>query len=421
MLTQALAWLTALVANERGTVPLVTPDADPPIGDDVELVDEILTGEDAPADGSLAPEPGSEAPAVPAVQPPAVGTAQPGAGVDRGDGRDATGKFVKPAAADAPAPSAPGAAGTAPVPAPPATPPSPELDRAQFAPFSYRGAGQDVELPHSYVAAQGVLIANDGIPALKQLLAEAHGYGRQGRRREAELLERLEAAQNSPDVLRAASFSKQIQALFAQGQDAVIAFFDDFDKNRAKFLAAAEAEVKDRQIAALQARVDAIDDEQEGTALGAMVGEQIDRQLAELARHFPGLDAAVLRERLIGQLWDTIVYAIDPKKRQLREGEIEVARGRKGQVYVLNRQAIEQEAAYFAQVRQQRVQPVTAAADANAKVLAAAAAGAGGPPAPPSGAPPMPPGDAELVMPTTKEELDAYWDKYMADLRTRTS
>lgn len=412
MLAQALAWVRRLLGNERGTAA-VPPEADAPIGDDVELVDEIL-GDDAPA-GPPAPDVPGAAPAVPAVPPAAGPPAQP---------RDTQGRFApKPegapaAAPPAPAavPSAPGQPAAGPPPAAPPAPPGTALDRDHFQAFTYRAGNQDNELPHSYVGAQGVLIANEGVPALRQLVAEAHGYGRQGRRREAELLQELQAARESPDLLKAQAYTRQIQALFAQGPEAVLAWMDDFNNNRARFLATAEQDVLKAQNAALQAQVDAVADEREGAELGPQIGHAIDRTLADLSRQYQGIDRGALRQRLIEHQWDQIVYEIDPAKRQLQEGELAISRSRRGTYYVLNTGTIEREAAYHARIAASRAAPITAAADANAAAIAAARGGPPVPP-PPSGVPPIPPGPAELMAPKSRAEFDKLWDDYYRGLR----
>lgn len=414
-LKQSLVTLLAVLASERGGVS-VEPEPDLPLGDDVELVDDVLAPDPPSGEGHSAPAP-SGAPA-PAAQPPAQ---TPAAGVDRGDGRDAQGKFAKPGDAPAAAPQAPAAPQGAPATpaapgasaAAPAAPAQPALRREEYAAFSYRGGNEDAELPHSFVGSNGVFIANEGVPALRQLLAEAHGYGRAGRRREAELVRQVTELQNSPDLLRAKSYSDQIQALFKGGPDAVVRFFDDFDKNRDKFLAQAEQDVLRKQNEDLQARLEAHDDEAEGKQIGPVIGAHIDRTLQSLAASYPGVDAASLKARLVKTFWDQIVYEVDPKVRRPGYGEQVIGQSRKGTQYVLNVGAIEQEMAYASAVAQRRAAPVAAAAATNAAAIAAAQGGPV-PPAPPAGAPPVPATDSD-ELPEIKDRagLDAYWDNYL--------
>lgn len=141
--------------------------------------------------------------------------------VDRGDGRDAQGRFVRkagdepdgaegadaaPVAADATAPAVDGA------------PPAPQAEAAPTepeTPFTFRAVGQELFVPGSKVTKDGVLIGQDGIELVSKYLG-------MGVKLEAERAE-IKRAKFEMQMERAANeaFAKEADALMqiAQVQD----------------------------------------------------------------------------------------------------------------------------------------------------------------------------------------------------------
>lgn len=362
---------------------------------------------------------GAAAPQAPEGAAPAPGTpAQPGSPPEA-QPRDETGRFTK-IAPEAPL-GLPPVAPTPPTGAPEAsTPPITAAPEAEYAPPSreeypavtFRADGEDVELPHSYSGENGIFIAKEGVPELLQLLSEGKAHRGSWRQREQDYQRQIAAAQNDPEVVRARQYNAAILALFEQGPEAVGAFLDDFENNKAKFLAEAEKAVLTKELEDNRGRLAEYEAQQESQALVPVVRQTLEDVLAELGKDRPGVDVAEIRNRIISRHWDQVFYEVDPKERTPGEGELVMGQSRAGTMYVCNWGLIAEEMDYqAAQIK--RVQDAAAGAATQAVQQNAAALGVGqaAPPMVPTGGSPLPPTGGELPSFKSREEFEEWWNK----------
>jgi len=370
-------------------------------------------GQGAPA----APAP-AQAPATPA-QPAGSPAAQ----------RDESGRFTaQPSATPEGQGGQPPAEGTAP--ASPATADESAPDVLDdFPAWTIRADGEAFEVPGSKIGSNGVWFPAEALPQLQQLIAE--GVANRGTARE--LRERLQREnttlrgqlQNAPDIVKARAFNASIMRLLAQGPEAMQAFFEDFNNNRARLVAEAEQAILLQRNEAQTAELNELREEREAARLEPVMSNSLVSVVEDLAGRpeFAGVDANAIYQRLrTPRGLDAVFYEVQPGERPSGPAEDEFLLGQAadGTLYLMNWGVVAQEFQYQAQFRPAPAATPAGATAANAAALAAgrrspqAATRTGAPPASPAGEE-TPPKFA------SKKEMDAWFEKRFSPMNPRFS